>query len=57
VAAQPPPPGRQQFQPEDCLWLAATDKELDRYTRDFAREENARGMLIKLGEQLAEGAQ
>lgn len=29
----------------------ATDKELDRYTRDFAREEEAKGMLIKLGER------
>ena len=29
----------------------ATDKELDRYTRDFAREDEAKGMLIKLGER------
>jgi site-specific recombinase XerC len=29
----------------------ATDKELDRYTRDFAREEEAKGMLIKLSER------
>lgn len=29
----------------------ATDKELDRYTRDFAREKEAKWMLIKLGER------
>jgi hypothetical protein len=26
----------------------ATDKELERYTRDFNREEEARGMLVRL---------
>ena len=29
----------------------ATDKELERYTADFAREEEARGMLIKLADR------
>jgi integrase len=29
----------------------ATDKELDRYTRDFNREEEARGMLVRLADR------
>jgi hypothetical protein len=30
-------------------WL--TDNEVNRYTADFAREDEAKGMLVKLGER------
>jgi hypothetical protein len=50
VALQPPRPDPNTFALK-TIFGSVTDKELDRYTRDFDREAEAVGMLIKLNER------